>query len=82
MESIIYPESSVIQRDKVCFYTISDLVRMTGWSKPTVIKLFNHPKFPATDFGKQKVIEEQALIKFFSVRRDKASDPYWNNIKE
>ena len=41
---------------EVRFYTISDLAKMLGWGEPTVQKLFNDPKFPAADFGKQKVV--------------------------
>lgn len=63
---------------EVRFYTISDLAKMLGWGEPTVQKLFNDPKFPAADFGKQKVVEAHALIEYFSTRHSKESDRHWN----
>lgn len=63
---------------EVRFYTIAELAKMLGWSEPTVQKLFNDPKFPSTDFGKQKVVEAHALIDYFSTRHSKESDRHWN----
>ena len=65
--------------DEVRFYSIYDLIDLLGWSEPTVQKLFNDPKFPAVDFGKQKVVEKHALIRYFSERREKNRDSYWRN---
>ena len=62
---------------EVRFYTISDLTQMLGWSHGTVEKLFNDPKFPAADFGRQKVVEAHALIDYFSKRHEKARDRFW-----
>lgn len=61
------------------FYTIEDVVLLTGWSLATVQKLFNDPHFPATDYGKNKLVEAHALVKFFSERREKKGDYYWRN---
>ncbi|WP_206157019.1 hypothetical protein, partial [Baileyella intestinalis] len=44
------------------------------WSEKTVLKLFNDPKFPATDFGRNKVIEADALRNYFSTRHEKSCD--------
>ncbi len=63
---------------EVKFYTIADLIKMTGWSEMTVQKLFNDPKFPSSDFGKLKVIEAHALIEYFSKKHTKKNDKYWN----
>ena len=63
----------------VYFFSIDDLVKLTGWSLETIQKLFNDPKFPAVDFGKRKVVEKHALINFFSVRREKKYDAYWRD---
>ena len=52
-------------------------MQMLGWSKTTVLKLFNDPKFPSTDFGRNKVVEAHALIDYFSVRHEKARDRHW-----
>lgn len=62
---------------EVRFYTISYLMQMLGWSEMTVQKLFNDPKFPASDFGKNKVVEAHALIDYFSKRHEKRKDRYW-----
>jgi hypothetical protein len=62
---------------EVRFYTIYDLMEMLGWSEMTVQKLFNDPKFPAADFGKNKVVEAHALIDYFSKRHEKRKDRYW-----
>ena len=65
--------------DEVRFYSICDLIELLGWSEPTVQKLFNDPKFPAVDYGKKKLVEKHALIRFFAERRAKKYDSYWRN---
>ena len=62
---------------EVQFYTIEQLIEMLGWSEATVQKLFNAPDFPSVDFGRTKVVENHALIEYFSRKRTKNSDPYW-----
>ena len=62
----------------VRFYTVAELTELLGWGEPTVQKLFNDPKFPAADFGKQKVVEAHALIEYFSTRHTKKHDRHWN----
>jgi len=59
------------------FYSIKDVKEMTGWSENTVQKLFNDPKFPSADYGKNKVVEVHALIQFFSVPHNKERERYW-----
>lgn len=59
------------------FYTVKDLQEMLGWSMNTVLKLFNDPQFPASDFGKTKVVEAHALINFFSKRHERNNERYW-----
>ena len=61
----------------VKFYSIPELQKMTGWSEKTVQKLFNDPEFPATDFGRTKLVEAHALINYFSKRRCKNTNRYW-----
>ena len=65
--------------DEVRFYSIDDLIALLPWSRAIVQKLFNDPKFPSVDFGKQKVVEKHALIQYFSVKREKFYDNYWRN---
>lgn len=62
---------------EVIMYSIKDVMKMTGWSKKTVEKLFNSPEFPSVDYGKAKMVECHALINYFSIRREKAQDRYW-----
>lgn len=62
---------------EVRFYTAEDLKKLLGWSKDTVLKLFNDPKFPSSDFGREKVVEAHALIDFFSKKHMKSKDRYW-----
>lgn len=78
METVTNTMTRQYISSEVRFYTISDLATMLGWGEPTVQKLFNDPKFPATDFGKQKVVEAHALIDYFSTRHSKESDRHWN----
>lgn len=59
------------------FYTVSQVMKLTGWSEAVVLKLFNDPKFPSADYGRAKIVEHNAFISFFSVKRCKADDDYW-----
>ena len=59
------------------FYSIPEVRKLTGWSEATVQKLFNDPSFPATDFGRSKLVEAHALINYFSKRRTKDTSRYW-----
>lgn len=63
---------------EVRFYTIDELTKMLGWSRCTVQKLFNDPKFPASDYGKTKVVETHALIDFFSRRQSRSDSRRWS----
>lgn len=67
----IYVSSEVI------LYSIEDIRLMSGWSEKIVQKLFNDPKLPAIDYGKRKLVENHALMQYFSIRREKARDTYW-----
>lgn len=62
---------------EIRFYTPKDVARMTGWSEKTVLKMFNDPKFPSADFGRNKVIEADALRNYFSTKHEKSKDRYW-----
>lgn len=63
---------------EVRFYTIEELTKMLGWSESTVQKLFNDPRFPSADFGKNKVVEAHALIDFFSKKNSKDKSRHWS----
>ena len=57
MEANVMAEEQRFVPCEIRFYTVDDLMQMLGWSKTTVLKLFNDPKFPSTDFGRNKVVE-------------------------
>ena len=61
---------------EVILYTIKDISRKTGLGIKTVEKLFDDPGFASIDFGRRKLIENHALMKFFSVRRDKVTKTF------
>lgn len=52
-----------------CFYTVEDVVKLTGYSKPTVLGLFNITDFPACTIGKRKLVKKSAFWKFFNKER-------------
>lgn len=56
---------------KIQFLTIKDMMKATGWSQVTVQELFRREDFPVCDFGKEKIVEVGAAIKYFSVPRRK-----------
>lgn len=64
-------------QSEVVFYTIADVMEMTHWSERTVQKMFNDPKFPSADFGKNKIVEAHALVTYFSRKHVKNKDSYW-----
>lgn len=53
------------------FYTIKDIARLTGWSLPTVQKVFERPDFPALDFGRSKLVKKAAFEEWASKRHSK-----------
>ena len=63
---------------EIILYSIEDIIRMSGWSETTVQRLFNDPRFPAIDYGKRKLVENHALMRFLSVRHEKARD--WRQV--
>lgn len=62
---------------EVIMYSIDDVMKITGWSKAIVQRLFRNPAFPSIDFGKQKLVEAHALIEYMSVKHEREKDPYW-----
>ena len=53
------------------FITIKEFSKITGWSIPTVQKLYNRPDFPSTDYGREKKAEIHAIVEYFKVPRRK-----------
>ena len=56
---------------EVIFYSVDDLIEMTGWSRQTVQRMFRDPEFHLLHFGRKQLIENHALIEYFSVKREK-----------
>ena len=77
METSMRNEAQIECTGGARFYTVKDIMEMTTWSKTTVLKLFDDPKFPSADFGKNQIIEEHALIEYFSTRHEKKRDRHW-----
>lgn len=48
-----------------CFYTVQDVIELTGYSKPTVLGLFNMTDFPSCSLGRKKLVKKSAFWKFF-----------------
>lgn len=63
----------------VKFYTVAEVMKLTGWSEAIVLRMFNDPLFPAADYGRSKIVEAHALIEFFSKRHEKARARNWGN---
>lgn len=57
----------------LAFLSVEDVMKLTGWGRNTVNKLFDEPDFPCCDFGKEKKAEIHAVIKYFSVPRRKVA---------
>lgn len=57
--------------DLLRFISIEEFSNMTGWSIPTVQRLYNRPDFPSTNYGKEKKAEIHAIIEYFKTPRRK-----------
>ena len=78
----MYDQAGLIREyvsSEVKFYTVADIMKLTGWSESIVLKMFNDPAFPSADYGRTKIVEAHALIDFFSKRHTKATERYWKN---
>ena len=61
---------------EVILYSIKDISQKTGVAYGSISRMFDAPGFASIDFGRQKLVENHALMKFFSVRRDKETRIY------
>ena len=52
------------------FLTTKDIQELTGWSKPTVLKLFARKDFPAITIGRPFIVEKSAFEKWCERRRE------------
>lgn len=67
---------------EVIMYSVEDVMRITRWSRKVVQNLFNDPSFPSVNYGKHKLVENHALMQFFSVRREKEFEIYWVRLHQ
>lgn len=52
---------------EIQFFNVEQLVEMTGWSRKTILNMFNNdPDFKGRNNGKSWIIEAHALIEYFS----------------
>lgn len=51
--------------ENACFLTVEDVMKLTGYSKPTVLSLFNREDFPCFDLGKKKLVSNFAFWSYF-----------------
>lgn len=62
--------SAETSRPIICdieFFNVEQLVEMTGWSRKTILNMFNNdPDFKGRNNGKSWIIEAHALIEYFS----------------
>ena len=56
---------SIYTSSRVIFYSMDDIMRMSGWDEMTVRKLFYDRRFPSQYFGRTPLVEAHALISFF-----------------
>ena len=56
---------SIYTSSRVIFYSMDDIMRMSGWGEITVRKLFYDRRFPSQYFGRAPLVEAHALISFF-----------------
>lgn len=61
-------------------YDVQDIMRLTGYSKKTVLKLFSDPELPKLYIGKKALVEAHALITYCATTHDKTEDPFWNEL--
>lgn len=68
----ILEEKSNKLRQEAVFLSVEDVMKKTGFSKPTVLAIFNRPDFPLCDYGKAKKVYFPAFHEYFmnAVRKD------------
>lgn len=65
---------------EVIMYGVQDVMKMTGYSKKTVLKLFGDPDLPKLYIGRKVLVEAHSLIAYCAVTRDKTEDAFWREV--
>lgn len=50
---------------KACFLDVDDVMKITNYSRPTVLAMFNRKDFPCSDLGKKKLVLNWAFYSYF-----------------
>ena len=75
-----YDRPVYVLSPEVIMYDVQDIMRLTGYSKKTVLKLFNDPELPKLYIGKKAFVEAHTLIAYCATTHDKTEDPFWNDL--
>ena len=51
------------------FLTTKDIQDLTGWSKPTILRLYDRPDFPVLKCGKPYLVSADAFAKWCMSRK-------------
>lgn len=72
LDEMLKKIKSVEDKSKMLnFITIQEFAKIRNCSIKTAQDIFNDKTFPSENFGKQKVVEIQALKKWYEQKRDK-----------
>lgn len=72
LDEMLEKIKSVEDKSKMLnFITIQEFAKIRNCSIKTAQDIFNDKTFPSENFGKQKVVEIQALKKWYEQKRDK-----------
>ena len=78
--SVDYSRPVYVLTPEVILYDVQDVMSMTGYSKKTVLKLFNDPELPKLNIGRKLLVEAHALIDYCARSHDKDEDDYWRDV--
>lgn len=78
--SVDYSRPVYVLSPEVIMYDVQDVMNMTGYSKKTVLKLFNDPELPKLNIGRKLLVEAHALIDYCARSHDKDEDDYWRDV--
>jgi len=62
-------EGCKLLNENAVFFSIKDVMALTGWSKEKTQAVFNLSDFPSCDFGKKKIVLKTAFLNWMSKPR-------------
>jgi len=57
-------------KEKIRLLKVEDIEELTGWCRPTILKLMDQPEFPAIKIGKENQVEADAFKQYLMQRRE------------